>query len=163
MIQWAPKAIGFTYGAPGSGRLPCLLVTGRAPVEYLKWLSRGAGVAETAGPLSLHGQARQPHSGQKPKGTRQVAALLEPAKLYFPFNHSLPPGRGKMWFGEEGSDKQGGDRSCHLHQPPVHSLPITACVVIGQSPAQDSTPLPSHLPIPISQEGRGWGWPAIRF
>lgn len=23
-------------------------------------------------------------------------------------------GRGEMWFGEAGSDKQGGDRSCHL-------------------------------------------------
>ena len=39
--------------------------------------------------------------------------------------------RGEMRFGEAGSDKQGGDRSCHLHSLPVHFLPITACSGIG--------------------------------
>lgn len=82
------------------------------------------------GPLSMT-RPRLPNSGQKPRGSSQAEALLEPAKLYFLFNHSLPPGRGKMRYGEEGSDKQGGDRSCHLPWLPVHFLPITARSVIG--------------------------------
>lgn len=31
-----------------------------------------------------------------------MAAWMEPAKLSFPFSHSLRPGRGEMRFGEEG-------------------------------------------------------------
>lgn len=53
------------------------------------------------GPLSMT-RPRLPDSGQKPRGSSQAEALLEPAKLYFPFSHSLPPGRGKCGLGRKG-------------------------------------------------------------
>lgn len=51
---------------------------------------------------------------RQPAGDSQTAALLEPAKPHFPFNHSSPPGSGLGY----GSDKQGGAGSCHPPQPP---------------------------------------------
>lgn len=59
-----------------------------------------------------------------------------------------------MWFGEAGLIKKVETGivtfpSCLS----VHFLPTAACSGIGQSPPQDSGRLPSHLPIPVSQEG----------
>ena len=83
-------------------------------INIYKQFSKGLWGSCQPGPFLSTARPRLPHSGQKPKGSSQVAASLEPAKLYFPFNHSLPPGRRKMQFGKEGSGQQGGDRSCHL-------------------------------------------------